>query len=277
MSSFTSKLTALRESLSKEHPSQIVDRSIDWFTFLVGLLPDELVVGKLAQIVNKMITERALSSKFDHLQKEVASVNERIDKLESGIIRIEEIGKTIAHNSKSQNLLSEFLEELKKDLGKHPSEFNLITSNWSTQEIVNSVVTADWINISATGGSTNSISGTRIEAEKTNLVATDFSKNQISNSHFVGKSGVVGMIGDHSQSGFVSITGSSIGYGQNSSTQMGDWVMGTKANGDFFIGVKPEYVTGKCPTCSKQIQFEKSSIVGLTHLKCTSCGSVHQI
>jgi hypothetical protein len=275
MSDLSTKLTVIREELTKERPNAAVDNSLDWLTFIIGILPDYMVVGKPAQIVNKIINDHQLNTRFEKLRAEITAVNGRLDTMESGIQRTQLIGATIATNTALQNSISDFFEQFKSICQASPTEFSVETTNWSTQEIINTLVSTDWVTVSASSHSSNMLSNLEVKSQKTNLVAKDSSHNVIRDSSFQGKQGGVSMTGEHLQRGDITLSEASISYGQDSHMQMGNWSMGTNPQGTrFSISCTSPQLMFQCPYCQRKFEVNRQELDGLTHFQCKLCRRV---
>lgn len=281
MKEFASKLAAIREALTKERPSGAVDATLDWLTFLVSLVPVP-GVAESAAIANKIMNDRALNSRFDGIVAEISKFNDRIQQMESGLQRVELIGATVKDNTAIHSLLIGFFGELKSKT----TEFSVETSDWSTQQIIRTLIDADWVSISATNRSQNLIDETHVTSKKASLIAKGGSRNVIRDSSFGGDKGSVTMAGQHTQQGNVSLEGPSVTYqGPNSQTETGGWYMGTDHKGDFVMSSKGKPFMSVSTTplyrircrCGHERQMKGTELTGQTNLTCPSCGAVAPI
>src|SRR5690554_5495278 len=63
--------------------------------------------------------------------------------------------------------------------------------------------------------------------------------------------------------------------GGQSGTTMGDWHMGTDADGNFVIGLRSQQtVEGRCPACNREAVFSAADLAGKTHIECPFCRNV---
>jgi hypothetical protein len=274
MKGIVQKVSEIREALTRERPNDAADGTLDWLTFLVSLAPVP-GVAEASAVANKIMSDRALTSRFESIVAEISKLNDRIQHMENGIQRVELIGTTAKDNAGIQSLLATFFDELKSK----STEFFVETSDWSTQEIIRTLINADWVNISATNQSRNLIEETQVRSQKTSLVAKGGSQNVVRDSSFMGDKGSVSMSGQHTQQGNVSFSGPSVTYqGQSSQTEMGGWYMGTNAKGNFVIGIRPEpEIAATCPDCQGTSKFRKSQLEGLTRLTCPLCGKANSV
>lgn len=268
------KITYIRNELVKQRPNAAIDNSLDWTTFVIGLIPG----GQPVQIANKILNDNKLKAGFEKLWDNLKIVNTRLATIEGELIqRIELIQATIANNSKLQSELGEFLEQLKYSLKADPTEFSVETFNFSTQEIINTLIYADWVKVSSHSNSSNVLSNVKSEANKTNLIAKDGSRNVIRDSSFIGNQGSVNMNGEHIQKGNVSFSEASINYEAKSQTQMGSWSIGSDAQGGFYISCASSELTARCSVCQGKFQVNKQELEGLRYFQCKLCGIVHSI
>ncbi|NES66797.1 MAG: hypothetical protein F6K24_16810 [Okeania sp. SIO2D1] len=258
---------AIRQEIVSKLPDKKID-CLDWLTFVIGLLP---VVGKPAQVANKIINDHQINEKFKKLWVEIQDVNERLILMEDGFERISSIGQTIANNTKLQTSLSEFFDEVKSSLS---TEFSVETSNWSNQEIINTLIDYDWVTVASLDNSSNLISNVNVQSSKTKFFARGYSHKTIKDSTFRGDKGSVGMYGEHIQRGEVSLSQSSIGYSDNSQMQMNNWVTGTDDKGNFFIGTCPSELVVVCPVCKGKFPVSHQELQGLDYFQCKLCGKV---
>ena len=267
-----SKLKWVHEELLKERNNPLIDKSLDFLTFIIGLLPDTFLVNRPAQIANKLINDNKLKSDLEQLRVQISSTNSRLDEMESGIQKIETIWATAASNTSLQNALEKLFGNFQKLIQESGSEFNVQSTNWSTQEIINTLISAEKVIVSARNHGTNIIKNVNVESQKTNLIAKDNSHNVIKDSTFKGDKGNVGMHGTHTQKGDVTISDASVSYrGPNSETQMGQWVMGTDEAGNFRIGTRKELLPTECPKCHQKFGVNRSDLIGKTRLNCPHC------
>jgi len=279
MSQLTEKFTRILDALSKERTNPAIDGALDWATFIIGLLPDTVdggLVGKPAQIFNKIMNDQKLKASFEKLYDDITSINTRLNIIEEGLKRIELMRATVSNNTNLQKGLGEFIEQLKVVLQSSPTEFLLETTNWSTQEILNTLISYDSVTVASISNSSNILSKVNIESQKTNLLATDNSHNRIIDSSFKGNQGSVTMSGEHTQHGDITLSESSIGYGSNSQTEMNGWVIGTDSSGNLFFAVQPSpnKITMQCGYCNGNFDVNKQELLGLTYFQCKLCRRV---
>jgi hypothetical protein len=229
MKQIRQSLKAIREALTKQRPNGATDATLDWLTFLLSLIPVP-GVAEASAIANKVFNDRSLGVRFDAIVTGIGQLDSRINAMESGLQRVEVIGAIAKDNADALALVKAFFDELKS----RETEFSVETADWSTQQIIRTLIEADWVSISATNQSENFVVGTKVRAGKTSLVAKDGSKNVIQDSSFSADKGSVTMMGKHTQQGNVSLTGPSVSFaGQNSQLEALGWSIGTNRDGNF--------------------------------------------
>lgn len=270
------KVTYIRNELVKQRPNAAIDNSLDWGTFVISLIPG----CQPAQIANKILNDNKLKAEFEKLWDNLKAVNTRLTTIEGELIqRIELIQATIANNSKLQSELEEFLEQLKSSLKAEPTEFSVETLNFSTQEIINTLIYADWVKVSSHSNSSNIFSKLKIqEAKKMDLIAKDDSHNVIQDLCFNSKKSSVSMDGKHIQKGEVTLSEAYIDYKPNSQTQMDLWSMTTDAQGrSFSLSYASSELTVQCSFCKGNFQVSSQELDGLRFVQCKLCGRVNSI
>lgn len=208
----------IRSLLTKEIKSDVGDNILDWLTFIIGLLPDPtgcmLAPATIpAQIANKLMSDSRLGKKFQDLMNRSEALDARLTEVESGMERVSLIGLTVSENMALQRELNALIGELKRTIDEAgPSEFLVDTSNWSAQEIVRTLVQADWVKIAARHFSENTIADSTFHSRRTHLIADDNSRNKVRDSEFHGDGGKTGVSGEIHQQGHVRLEDSSIAF-----------------------------------------------------------------
>jgi len=267
----------VRAALTKRHDNAAIDDVIDWLTFLLGLLPD-VAGGQVAQIGNKIINDQRLNDRFGAIRKDILTANAAINEMEAGLARVGVIAAAAVSREEIHRDIIAFAEELKVQIASEPTHFSVETTDWSEQQIINCIIEADHVFVSADRGSRNVVEETNVTSKQTDLRATNRSTNLIRDTTFKGEKGSVGMSGTHTQEGHISVSNASIGYqGPNSGTQMGGWYMGTDAQGDFVIGTRPATLTAQCPSCRREFSVHRFELTGNNHFRCPLCGHLAQV
>jgi len=275
MPSWKQRFESVRRIVTKERYSPAIDAGVDWLTYIIGILP-AVPISQVAAIANKIITDKRLRSRLEAIAASQVAADERIDQLKEGLSRVERIARAAARNTDTQRAILQLVNELKAAISEDQSHFRLDTSDWSEQQIIDCVIDADRVLISADKDSLNLIEGSKVESRQVDLKATRRSKNIIRNTQFNGPAGSVELSGTHTQEGSVSLQDASIAYqGGQSGTTMGDWHMGTDADGNFVIGLRPQQtVEGRCPACNREAVFSAADLAGKTHIECPFCRNV---
>nr|PZN77084.1 MAG: hypothetical protein DIU57_16875 [Pseudomonadota bacterium] len=275
MPSWKQRFESVRRMLTEERHGPAIDAGIDWLTYIIGILP-AVPISQVASIANRIITDKRLRSKLEAIATSQVAADTRIDQLEEGLARVEGIARAAARNTDIQREILQLVDELKAAISADQSHFRLDTSDWSEQQIIDCVIDADRVLISADKDSLNLVEGTKLKSRQADLRATRRSRNIIRNTQFSGPAGSVELSGTHTQEGSVTLQDASIAYqGGQSGTTMSDWYMGTDADGNFVIGVRPQQtVEGRCPACNRQAVFSAADLAGKTHIECPFCRHV---
>jgi len=221
---------------------------ISYSAFILSLSP---IPGpqQLGQIVDRISTNKILKIKFGDIWKKIKEANENILNIENELEKIKEIGVVI--NSKSE--LNEMVKGLIEDINQG-SEFSIETKDWSYQEVINSIIEADLVRITAANNSTNVVEDSEIKSRKAKLTASDGSRNFFNNTNFTGTQGSVGMNGI-STIGDVEVTESSVGL---------------KSGSAIVFGANPNIISGTC-SCGHKVEVDKRNLVGYTQIQCPNC------
>jgi len=248
----------------------------NWLTFVLSYTP---YIGLVPGIANKIMTERKLSEKFKAFENAMIEIDSELRDLDNNLFGVKKIiESTEKHYEEIRNYLVDFVEALKSTLSDDSSELYVDTSNCSTQEIIDSIMAYDYVEISADERSKNVIKGSHVESKKTMLRATNGSLNTIIDSEFSGSSGKIVYEGVHNQIGEVDLQGASIQYrGSGSYTTMGGWHMGVNAEGSFVMGFHEPDLTIQCPRCHSTFRLKKSDLVGKEKLACPSCNNLSRV
>lgn len=231
---------------------------VSFTAFWISLLP---IPGlqQCNQVIDRISSNEALKIKLGSIWSEIKNINNNITSIEDDIKKLQEIGGTVNCNkslkNKIEKTIEEIIDELKLD---EETEWIMETENWSYQEVLNSLVEADFTSIIAKNNSNNVVENTEFRTKKTHLHAKDNSKNFIDKTKFNSPKGSVGMDGITTQ-GNIIVQGSGIGFGAGSSLTFGG---------------NPNLVSGNCPFCNTKIQVDKRKLMDYTSIRCPnpSCG-----
>lgn len=248
-------IDTIKLHLNNEH----LHDDISYVAFLLSLIP---LPGfqQSTQIIDRISSNRALKIRLDDIWKSIKETNNKVSEIESNYERFQEIGGTVNYNQDIKEQVEHFVNEIIEDLRESSgSEWVMETENWSYQEVLNSIVEADFAGIIAKDNSTNVIENTEIKAKKTHLHASGKSRNFVDKTKFTSSSGSVGMEG-MSTEGDITVQGSGIGFG--------------KGGGSLIFGGNPNLVYGNCPHCNERIQVDKRKLSGYSQIQCPnpSCG-----
>jgi len=256
------KAKEIVETIKIHMQNEHIHDDISYNAFLLSLLP---IPGfqQCNQIIDRISSNQAMKIRLDDIWKSINETNEKVSQIEDDIEKVHEIGGTVNFNQTLKEKVEELVNDIIKDLNSGDfinSEWIMETENWSYQEVLNSIVEADFAGIIAKNNSTNVIEGSEIKAKKTHLHASDKSKNFIDNTKFSSSKGSVGMNGITTQ-GDITVEGSGIGFGNG---------------GAIIFGGNPNIVSGKCPFCNTDIKIDKRELTGYTSVKCPNpaCGKV---
>jgi hypothetical protein len=221
--------------------------------FCLSLLPIP-VIQQAGMALDRHISDKELEAELSKVWSQLQAVNDTIDKVESLEQAIAEIAQTVQSNSE----LLAACEHLSGTLASKCSEFVVDTTNNSYQQIVNSVIQAGKVLISAIGASTNVLENSQVISPSTHLHASGGSRNFVDGTTFTDGSGTVRMQGISTQ-GNIHVSGSSIGLA---------------SGGALIFGENPNEVSGECPICRRSITVDKRMLTGYTSLQCPHCTNV---
>jgi hypothetical protein len=257
MSDIKEQVLSYYAVLSSLKDNEAVLNEADWLSFMISMLP---VPGlqQVSQIANKIVNDNELNLRFEKIRQEIIQANEKISSLESDIERIGEIAVTVNNEAGLKKLIEEYLAQIIQSVDEDITEFTMDTSNWSFQALINSLIEADLVSISAIRYSQNVLKDSIVKSKKTHMRADDHSSNVVNGTKFSGEKGSVEMRGI-TQKGHISVENSSIGFHGNSA---------------LIFGRPPGALTGNCPICGTTIQVTREQIRGYDAIKCHSCNSV---
>jgi hypothetical protein len=162
--------------LVKDNPA--FSKDADYYTFIISLLPIP-VVQQAGQILNKIVNDHSLKTKFDDIKREIFDTNEKIEFIGDELERIREIAKSVNQVSKFERKVEALSDQLLSAVKQENTEFVIDTQRSSVQVLIKQIIDADFVGISAIDGSQNVIRGTQIAAKNTRLTAHDNSMNYI--------------------------------------------------------------------------------------------------
>lgn len=204
--------------------------------------------------LDRHLSDKALEEELSQVWSQLQAVNDTIDKVETLEQAIAEIAQTVQSNSE----LLAACEHLSGTLASKCSEFVVDTTDNSYQQIVNSVIQAGRVFISAIGASTNVLENSQVISPSTHLHASGGSRNFVDGTTFTDGSGTVGMQGISTQ-GNIHVSGSSVGFASGSA---------------LIFGGNPNEVSGDCPICHRRITVDKRQLTGFTSIRCPHCSNV---
>lgn len=229
---------------------------IDWLTFLVTMAPIP-GVQQMGQLANKIIFDKELKVKFDNIKHQTTEFNHRLAQIEDDVTKIGAIATTVGSVTKLEELVDSLIKEAISKIQTEQTEFIVDTRNWSTQTLIRQMIDVDWVKVSAVDNSRNELRNTQIKAKNTHLIAHNNSHNIIDGTDFSSDQGRVGM-NSISQTGHVSIEGSSIGLYDGSSLILG-----------------PSYeLKAICPICHTELGINKRDLIGKTSIQCPVCKTI---
>lgn len=231
---------------------------IGYTAFLLSLLPIP-VFKEINQVIDRLSSDKSLKIKFDDVWEHIQSTNSKISDLEDDLEKLQEIGGTVNYNEEIKTQVEDLVKDIISNFeDDSETEWIMETENWSYQEVLNSIVEADFTGIIAKNNSTNVVENTEIKSAKTHLHASNNSQNFVDKTKFTGDEGSVGMDGITTK-GNITVEGSGIGFGPGSA---------------IIFGGNPNLVSGSCPFCNTKIQVDKRKLRGYSKIKCpnTSCG-----
>jgi DNA-directed RNA polymerase subunit RPC12/RpoP len=221
--------------------------------FCLSLLPIP-VIQQAGAALDRHLSDKALEAELERVWSRLEATNAAVAKVEKLEAAIAEIAQTV----QDDNDLLAACEHLSATLAGKGSEFVVDTADKSYQEIVNSVVQAGRVFISATGGSTNVLENTKIVSPSTRLHASGGSRNFVDGTTFTDPSGTVGMKGIATQ-GNIHVSGNSVGFGPGSA---------------LIFGGNPNEVSGVCPKCGGRVTVDKRRLMGYSTVQCPHCSQV---
>jgi hypothetical protein len=265
------RLAVVKAFISGLGANQAVQEDVGFLSFVLTLLPIP-GVQQAAQVTQRLADNQGLNLKLSEIWQAIARTNEAVRTIDDLSLKVETITNTVRFNSELQRKVEEAIAELKQNLAQDDSSWAVETSGCSTQQLMNVIVEASTVSVSADGNSKNFLDRVSVAAKHTKLTATNGSLNSISDSSFKGPAGEVRMQGEHTQRGNVTLQDSSVGFSGDSEVQFGGWRMGTR-DGNFVIGtVQPAVPLLRCPIC--QAQFPRpANAIAFTGCQCPKCGA----
>ncbi|QYR52963.1 hypothetical protein [Lysobacter soyae] len=227
-----------------------IKQPLRFVAFCLSMLPIP-VIQQVGQAVDRHLSDKDLDDRLQGLWDKVVALNAAAQTAET----VEDAVIEVARAVESSPELQQETRALLQQLGIQQKEFIAIAEDGSFQSILNSLVVAESAVFSSRSGATTSIEGATVQADRTLLHSTGGSKNYVSNSTFQGVGGSVGMQGISTQ-GNITVQGSSVGFGPNSSLSFGG---------------NPYLVSGKCPNCGTLNQADRRQLTGYTHIQCAGC------
>ncbi|CCN73515.1 hypothetical protein [Vibrio nigripulchritudo] len=221
--------------------------------FCLSLLPIP-VIQQAGMTLDRHLSDKALKEELERIWSHVEQANKAVGKVETLEEAISEIAQTVQDNE----ALRAECERLSELLGESESEFVIDTSDHSYQQLINSVVQAGQVLISARGTSTNVLENTQVQSSSTHLHASGGSRNFMDGTSFTDGKSSIGMQGISTQ-GNIQISGNSVGLDPNSA---------------LIFGGNPNEVSGECPACRKKVSVDKRKLVGYSSVQCPSCLTV---
>lgn len=251
------KIENVLEQLKLIRDNEAVLKDVDWLTFQISLLPIPFI-QQAGQVANKIVTDHSLNVKFNEIKDDISKRGIEIAELKTEVEQVAAMAKIANDDSVIKNKIEKFASELVEKMGQEKSEFNVDTTNWSTQAIIKQIVDAHIVSIRAVNHSQNILKDTRIKATKTDLQAHDHSINIIDGTEFKGEKGSVGMSGI-GQTGRVEVKDSSVSFYGNSS---------------LIFGARPDTVNGVCPFCGGSVTVERYKLAGYSSIQCPHCSKI---
>lgn len=256
--------------------NQAVQEDLGFLSFVLTLLPIP-GVQQAAQVTQRMADNRGLNLKLEEIWQAISTTNQAVRAIDNLDQKVEAIANTVRYNSELQRRVEEAIAELKQDLAQTDSTWSVETSGCSTQELVNVIVEASHVTISAVDGSRNALQGMNVTAQQTRLIADGGSHNSVRDSTFAGQKGTIAFNGDHTVRGAVNVQDASLGFGDRSSIQMGNFRIGTTGDGGFsFDFMRPARPSLICPKC-RWTFVRPDNVSTLLQLPCPKCGFVAQV
>lgn len=254
------KAKGLLETVKIHLQNENLQDDVSYTSFLLSLLP---IPGlqQCNQIIDRISSNKALKIRLDEIWAAINETNQNVSQINDEIEKLQEIGGTVNFNNGLKEQVQQLVKEIVADLcSDETSKWIMETENWSYQEVLNSIVEADFAGIIAKDNSINVVENTEIKAKRTHLHASGNSKNYVNKTTFSSSKGSVGMEGISTQ-GNIMVEGSGIGFGEGSS---------------LIFGGNPNLVSGNCPFCNTKIEVDKRQLAGYTSVKCPNpiCGKI---
>jgi hypothetical protein len=231
---------------------------VSYTAFLLSLIPIP-GVQQCNQLIDRISSNKALKIRLDDIWNAINETNGNVSEITDELEKLHEIGGTVSYNKDLKTKVEQFVSEIIEDLNSDDtSEWIMETENWSYQEVLNSIVEADFAGIIAKDNSINVVENTEIKAKRTHLHASGKSKNFVNKTKFSSSQGSVGMDGISTQ-GNIIVEGSGVGFGDG---------------GALIFGGNPNLVSGECPFCKTKIEVDKRKLAGFSSIVCpnNSCG-----
>ncbi|MCP4552156.1 MAG: hypothetical protein GY834_09000 [Bacteroidetes bacterium] len=265
MKNISDKFDQIKGLLIQNKDDEFIAKNINKISFLISLLP---IPGlqQASMIAKEISGDVVLKNQFNQL-KESINLNEgKIDKNTDSIeylkLEVESLKQVESFRSKVEILLNK--------LSKEQTEYLVKTTDWSAQEIINTIIEYDTVTFLSDNNSYNKLFGVKVTSKKTILEATNRSTNVIKDAEFKGEKGRVGME-NIDQKGLTEISESSVSFAKNSNVGMGGFEMGVDDKGNFVMGTRKQ-LSATCPNCQNEMQigYVKPPLGSL--LTCTNCG-----
>lgn len=221
--------------------------------FCLSLLPIP-VIQQAGSALDRHLSDKALDAELARVWLQLEAANAAVAQVETLEAAITEIAQTVQGNKE----LLAACQHLSATLATTGSEFVVDTTDGSYQQIVNSVVQAARVFISATSTSTNVLENTKFLSRSTHLHASGGSRNFVSGTTFTDGVGTVGMQGISTQ-GNIRVSGNSVGIGPGSA---------------LIFGGNPNEVSGVCPKCQGRVTVDKRRLTGFSSVQCPHCSQV---
>lgn len=241
------------DAIRRVRKKHSIKNSFRLLGFCLSLLPIP-VIQQAGTALDRHLSDKALENELEKIWAKLEKANEAVAKVETIEEAITEIAQTVHNNQ----MLRAECERLSVLLANTDSKFVINTSSQSYQQIVNSVIQAGEVLISAKKSSINIIENTEVHSPNTHLHASEGSRNYIDGSTFTDDKGTVGMKGISTQ-GNIQITGNSIGFSTNSVLNFGG---------------SPNEVNGLCPICKNTVSMDKRKLAGYSNVQCPRCKNI---
>lgn len=250
------KIIQIRGYLKMLPKNQLIAEDLDYTTFLATLIP---IPGyqQAALLVNKLAANHNLNLLITELRSSIYQINNRIETIENDVEKIQLMATTVS----TVSALEEKFEQIREQAIQELSEFIVETEDWSTQTILNQIITADFTSVSANNNSHNVLENVEINSKRTHLRATDHSSNYLQGTYFKGSSrGGVGMNGI-TQQGDIQVWDNGVAFGR----------------GGALIFNNQNNVEGKCPICGTVIKTTRTELQKKSHVQCPGCKTEHAV